>query len=258
MLSSSLKQKIAVAFLSADCKTKAAKLAEKLHLPLVRSDAEDFSLLLMVTPERLELHQIGLGKINPIYVDFLSHKMVQRYKHGGGRSQLIARAVGLRSGFKPIILDATAGLGSDAYVLASLGSEVTMLERSPVLVTLLEDGLKRLFANSTFAKSLKINLIESDAKDYLLKMDINNKFDVIYLDPMYPQEKKSALSKKELQILRALVGNDEDAALLLPLALSRAQKRVVVKRAYLAPAIPGPKPDIVFRGQSSRFDVYIV
>jgi 16S rRNA (guanine1516-N2)-methyltransferase len=252
------KQKIAVSASELECQNCAKELASKLRLPLAEATEKKFPLLLMVTPLRLELRQIGTTKTNPIYVDFLSRKMVQRYKYGGGRSQLIARAIGLKPGLKPTVLDVTAGLGNDAYVLASLGCQVTMLERSPVLVALLEDGLKRLFDNSTFAKSLKIKLIQTDSKDYLRTLGKNLEFDVIYIDPMYPLSRKSALPKKELRVLRTIVGDDSDAPQLLTLALQHAKKRVVVKRGFLAPAILGPKPDIIFRGQSTRFDVYII
>ena len=42
---------------------------------------------------------------------------------------MIARAIGLNSPTAPHVLDATAGLGGDAFVLASLGCPVTMVER---------------------------------------------------------------------------------------------------------------------------------
>ena len=98
----------------------------------------------------------------------------------------------------------------------------------------------------------------TDAISYLKKLPNNKKPDVIYLDPMYPTRTKSALGKKELRILRQIVGEDLDAGELLQVALKTARKRVVVKRPRLAPPIPGPEPNLVFKGKTSRFDVYLL
>src|SRR5690606_42059266 len=35
--------------------------------------------------------------------------------------------------------------------------------------------------------------------------------DVVYLDPMFPHRDKSALVKKEMQVFRQVVGDDDDA-----------------------------------------------
>lgn len=190
-----------------------------------------------------------------IHIDFLSGKNAYRRQHGGGKKQMLAKAVGIKPGFLPTIVDATAGLGGDSYVLASLGCTVVMLERSPIIAELLGDGLRRLKSDS-LGEQLHLELICAEAKDYLANLSLSERPDVIYLDPMYPHQKKSALAKKEMRILREVVGADEDAAALLEIALCYAKKRVVVKRARLAPMLGETKPDLVFTGQSSRFDVY--
>lgn len=229
---------------------------------------------LIYNNERLELHcrggsrtarvklptKIGLeqvGKFNPIYVDFLHGKSAHRRKYGGGKNQLIARAVGATYGSptkQPLhVLDVTAGLGQDAFVLACLGCKVHMLERSPIIGALLEDGLKRAKTDLEF-KDIVLTLTITDAIEYL--KITKTQYDVIYLDPMFPARTKSALVKKEMRILREIVGEDLDAKELLKLALTKA-KRVVVKRPRLAPIIPGPEPTLKFTGKSSRFDVYL-
>ena len=80
--------------------------------------------------------------------------------------------------------------------------------------------------------------------------------DVIYLDPMYPTRGKSALSKKEMQICRKLVGDDTDIDSLMTVAMETACKRVVVKRHPHAPPL-APKPSICFKGKKVRYDVYL-
>jgi len=80
--------------------------------------------------------------------------------------------------------------------------------------------------------------------------------EVVFLDPMYPHRQKSALVKKEMRLLRQLVGDDEDASDLLVTALARARRRVVVKRPRLAPTLTGPAPGFQIIAPNTRFDVY--
>lgn len=190
-------------------------------------------------------------------VDFLSAKSEYRRLHGGGRSQLIAKAVGIKPKQTLKILDVTAGFGQDAYVLACLGCEMTLLERSPIVYQLLEDAMQRARTHAEF-RALKMELLHVDALEYLNALDTENYPDVIYVDPMFPARQKSALVKKEMRMLKAVVGDDMGADELLAQALKKAKKRVVVKRSKLAPPLKGLEPDLIFKGKSSRFDVYVI
>lgn len=206
---------------------------------------------------RLVLHSSEKNAPGDVYVDFVEGALAHRKKFGGGKNQLIAKAVGIKSKEKPFILDVTAGLGRDAFVLATLGCTVLMCERSPIIYALLEDGLKRAEKEAWF-QALNLTLMHADATDYLSTLTDENRPDVIYIDPMFPEKNKSALVKKEMRALRDVVGDDTDAEKLLSLALSVAKKRVVVKRARLAPVLANEKPSLVFEGKSCRFDVYLL
>lgn len=202
---------------------------------------------------KLCLCKNGVG-YKPLYVDFLAGKNRHRRQFGGGRGQLIAKAVGLKKIEQPTILDLTAGFGQDAYVLACLGCRVVMLERCEAMAAVLQDGLERLYASGEMSHH-QISLIMTDAATYL--QQLTELPDVIYMDPMYPDTKNTALAKKEMQALRELVGDDVDARALCLQALDKARYRVVVKRPrHGAPLLDKPA-DVVFKGQSSRFDVYI-
>lgn len=212
------------------------------------------SMLLVLTDTRLELRQ-HLSNCRPVYVDFLQGHLAHRRQFGGGGSQLIARAVGLKHQKGLRVLDLTAGLGQDGFVLACCGCSVHLLERHPVIYQLLRDGFVRAHTDAFF-QSLHFDLSFKAAQD-VLSQPMSVPPDVIYLDPMYPTQKKSAEAKKEMIFLRRLVGDDQDAAALLAPALSVAHSRVVVKRARLAPVLAGLSPDLVYHGKSSRFDVYL-
>jgi 16S rRNA (guanine1516-N2)-methyltransferase len=95
---------------------------------------------LQVGEQGLQLQQLGPDAPGPVRVDFVEGGAAHRRLYGGGSGQMIAKAVGIAQGVRPRVLDATAGLGKDAFVLASLGCEMSLIERQPLIGALLEDG----------------------------------------------------------------------------------------------------------------------
>lgn len=219
--------------------------------------------VLVLNGNKIFLQQTGRKVPGPIFVEFTEGSVDHRRKFGGGKGQMIAKAVGIKVGVYPRILDATAGLGKDSFVLASLGTKVTMLERSPLVFCLLQNGLERAryFAqdnNDTELATIlqRMNLRKESSHEFLQSLTAENFPDVIYLDPMFPEREKSAEVKKEMLAFHSLVGKDEDADQLLPLALSKVNYRVVVKRPRKAPFLNNQTPSFQLEGKSSRFDIY--
>jgi 16S rRNA (guanine1516-N2)-methyltransferase len=241
-----------------ELQARAEELAQRYGLPLETGDAWETALVL--TAERLELRFRGADAPGPVYVDFVGGRAGHRRRFGGGRGQPIAKAVGLKSGANPYVIDATAGLGRDAFVLASLGSRVTLLERSAVAAALLEDGLVRAARDPDAAEVVaRMTLRRGDAVESLAAMDETERPDVIYLDPMYPPRTKSAQVKKEMRALQTVVGRADDGADLLRMALRAAKQRVVVKRpAWAESLLPTTAPTVVFATKKHRFDVYVI
>jgi len=223
---------------------------------------QSYPFALIVDGDKLSLQQTGRKAPGPIFAEFTEGAVDHRRKFGGGKGQMIAKAVGIKAGVYPKVLDATAGLGKDSFVLASLGSNVKMLERSQVVYGLLENGLHRAkyFAQENDPELLavisRMQLVQQSSHDYLSSLGADNYPDVIYLDPMFPEREKSAEVKKEMAAFHSLVGKDEDADLLLPLALSKVNYRVVVKRPRKAPFLNNQTPSYQLEGKSSRFDIY--
>ena len=188
--------------------------------------------------------------------------MAHRHQFGGGRGQAIAKAVGLKSGNTPSILDTTAGLAGDAFALATLECSITMIERSAVLFLLITDALERASLSDTFTPIIEQGFIaiNRDANDYIKEQlsGDNDAPDVIYIDPMYPDRKKSALVKKDMQILQKLHGEDGNAAELLDNALRYAKKRVVVKRPLHAETLSEKKPNTCIKSKKTRYDIYTI
>ncbi len=231
----------------------AQALSQQLDIPMVAINNQDYPFLLVTTSSHLELHTLHQPQIKPIWIDFLNHKLSHRRLFSGGHGQLMARAIGTKKIKNARVLDLTAGLGVDGFMLANLACQVTMIERHPIIAALLRDALIRAQQAPWFC-ALQLTLVESTAQAYLATL--TDTPDVIYLDPMYPEHKRTTQAKKEMQLLRQLVGKDEDAPALLKLALQKVRRRVVVKRPRLAPSLLGPKPHHQYIGKSSRFDVY--
>tara|TARA_R110002096_G_scaffold435770_1_gene662610 strand:- start:81505 stop:82107 length:603 start_codon:yes stop_codon:yes gene_type:complete len=188
--------------------------------------------------------------------DFVGGAVGHRLKHGGGRSQALPKAAGLKGGKNPHIVDATAGLGRDAFLLASLGAHVKLIERNDHMHELLMDGLERAKRFSEdYAKIVsRMTLLHGDAKDLLPALDP----EIILIDPMHPPRAKSALVKKELRMIREIVGSDPDAKILMDIALATAKSRVVLKWPMKAGAMAGlPTPSHQIVGKSTRYDVFI-
>ena len=151
----------------------------------------------------------------------------------------------------------------DAFVLASLGCTVTMLERNPIVHSLLADGLARAHISAEDDFELRdimqrISLLEANSAEYLQKGASSDlaSADVVYVDPMFPERKKSAKVKKQMQAFHAIVGADLDADKLLALALKVANYRVVVKRPAGANYLADSKPSYALEGKSTRYDIY--
>jgi 16S rRNA (guanine1516-N2)-methyltransferase len=239
---------VSVVAASDEFRAKAEALAEELQFPF-----ESGAALHLVVGERTQLREAG-SKTGPVCVDFSALK--RKYGVGVRRRpiDLIAKAVGAKQRLN--VVDATAGLGQDAFVMALYGCEVRMLERSPIVYALLRDGLERAKADPDIAGvSSKLSLKLADAKTELLTLSEAQRPEVVYLDPMYPESGKSAAKRKEMRLFREVVGADTDVQELFKVGLETATKRVVIKRPIKAPELA--KPNFVLRGTTTRFDVYV-
>lgn len=217
-------------------------------------------LALVFSEGRLELQKIDEPKLGGVFVDLVEGAAAHRRKFGGGRGQSIAKAVGLKKGHTPSVVDGTAGLGRDAFVLASLGCKVTLCERHPVVHALLADGLRRAYLDAEIGgwvsdrmQLLPFGQTLADITGGIL----TEQPDVVYLDPMFPHKKKSALVKKEMRVFHSLVGPDLDADALLPQALQLARARVVVKRPSYAGFLNDALPSAQIATKGNRFDLYV-
>ncbi|UEA17918.1 class I SAM-dependent methyltransferase [Pasteurella canis] len=227
----------------------------------IEQDYSSYLALVQIDDEqgqtRLELRKLDEPKLGAVYVDFVHGVMAHRRKFGGGRGEAIAKAIGIKKDYLPTVIDATAGLGRDAFVLASLGCKVRLVERHPVVRLLLQDGLQRAYADKEIGEMMQQNM-QLLTVQHIAQLQPEIDFaDAVYLDPMYPHKQKSALVKKEMRVFQHLVGADIDADNLLEPALKLAKKRVVVKRPDYANFLAQHSPDFSRETKNHRFDIYV-
>lgn len=192
-----------------------------------------------------------------LVIDFLGGAVAHRMRFGGGRGQALPKAVGMKGGKTPAVVDATAGLGRDAFLLAALGAEVTLIERSKVMHEKLAEALEaaRTTGGEVAEVVARMTLLQGDARDLLPDLSP----EVVLVDPMHPPRGTSALVKKEMRLIREIVGVDADSAELMRVALASAQKRVVLKWPQKADPIAGIRPPShSITGKSTRYDVFMV
>lgn len=190
-------------------------------------------------------------------VDFVSGAVAHRLRFGGGRGQALAKAMGLRNGKTPLVVDATAGLGRDAFLLASLGAQVILIERSEKMHSLLAQGMARAEEEGGEFREIigRMTLLRGDSKDLLPGLA----GEAILIDPMHPPRKKTALVKQELRQVREIVGEDPDAIDLVKVALKNARNRVVLKWPAKADPMSGIQSCThQILGKSTRYDVFMV
>ncbi|QEY25178.1 class I SAM-dependent methyltransferase [Neisseria zalophi] len=197
-----------------------------------------------------------VGEKGRVRVDFVGGAAQYRRTKGGG--ELIAKAVNHTT--QPTVWDGTGGLGRDAFVLASLGLEIKVIEQNPAVACLLSDGLRRAAESGgeIAAIAARIHLYFGDTGMLLPQLSAEHgRPDVVYLDPMYPERQKSAAVKKEMAYFHDLIDTPQNEAGLLAAARKTAKKRIVVKRPRLGQFLNGEAPAYQYTGKSTRFDVYL-
>ena len=219
------------------------------QLALEYGNYQDTEGLLLVVGEASAWLELSGVKVT---VKFDSATMQHRRK--GGHNEMLGRAVGLKADRKPLIWDATGGLGRDAFVLADLGCEVTLCERVPVLAWLLDQAVQAATVSGVDqvrAAAARMSVLAADSKTLCAPAGT-----VIYLDPMFPERKKAAAVKKEAAMLQHLADPADDSEALWQWAWDQQVERIVVKRPLRAPILGHIRPAHTLKGKSVRFDVF--
>ena len=255
--------------ISSASQPKTSRLAKDTGLAIVTEDQfPGLSFYLYWRNQQLTLKDQSNKKPVDISIDFCSGKNRHRLQFGGGYGQPLARAVNAKPQQPHTICDATGGLGQDAFVFASLGCDVVLVEQSKIVAALLNDALQRALDSveiKPIAKRIQLHQFDSCRLPQL--WPLKEAPSTVYLDPMYPQSGKSAAAKKGMNTLQRLLpleqalttsntGSLNDESSLLRAAMATATQRVVVKRPSKAPPLPGSTPVGSVRSPNTRYDLY--
>lgn len=227
--------------------------AVKLRIELLGLNPMDLDLFLSNNSEyHIEIYdnKLSLLQINDkhhVFVDFYSKQLTFR-SEAHLNAELVIKAVLGKKKHATTIMDCTAGFGKDSYLLSLTGSKVVAYENNPLMYALLKDGLQR-------AEIENILLRKIDALRDLKTTDC----EVIYIDPMYPANKKSAKNNKHMAFLQAFVGHQADIAEQLFLQAKQSNaKKIVIKRPVKAAYVLNQKPTSQIIGKAARFDIYAI
>ncbi|MCI6756811.1 MAG: class I SAM-dependent methyltransferase [Lachnospiraceae bacterium] len=188
------------------------------------------------------------------------HHLLPRIRPDNLNRELLVRAAKFR-GLDPdrmLALDATAGLGEDSFLLAAAGFTVDLYEQDPVIAALLADALARADEDAVLRDIVRrMRFHEGDSVQAMQKIDREHAPAVIYLDPMFPERRKSASVKKKFQLLHRLerpCGEEEE---LLRAAIGAGPGRVIIKRPGKGPVLAGVRPSYTLAGRAVRMDVIV-
>ncbi len=198
-------------------------------------------------------------------------RMLPRLRPGNLQRELLVRAAKIKGagadgdrsgadGGRPAsgltAVDATAGLGEDALLLAAAGFSVRLYEYDPVIAALLRDALRRAAEIPELADAVgRMEFFEEDSVAALAKLDAPP--DVILLDPMFPARQKSALIKKKFQLLQQLEQPCTDEKALVQAAMAAGPRKIVIKRPAKGPYLAGVKPSYSLGGKAVRYDCLV-
>lgn len=192
---------------------------------------------------------------NTVCGDF--SRLLPRIRRGNLSGERLVRAVKLKGVERPLVVDATAGLGEDSFLLAAAGCRVLLYEKDPVIAALLRDAWERAKRDpETSEIAERMTVIEGDSVAALPTLDPPP--DVVLLDPMFPERRKTALVKKKFQLIHQLERPCENERELLDAAFAAKPKRIVIKRPAKGPCLAGVKPSYSLDGSAVRFDCIVL
>lgn len=205
-------------------------------------------LVVRFSPSGISLEKDGMSLL-PDFAESLPRLRADRL----GR-ELLVRAAKVKGTVQPRAIDATAGLGQDALLLAAAGFQVLLFERDPIIAALLKDALRRAASNPQLAGITK-GMTFAGADSIASLPQLSERPDVVYLDPMFPERQKSAAVKKKFQLLHHIERPCADAESLMQAALDARPRKVVVKRPLKGPCLANVKPSYSLKGKAIRYDV---
>ena len=227
----------------------AESFARKTGAPIVDKPGEYLTI-------HFDSKGVSLSGFGLTYQGDFAETMMHRVTNGRLQHEMLVKAASSeKEGRKAI--DATAGMGEDAFLLAAQGYEVTLYEQNPVVAALLKDAIRRAKKNQILKDIVgRMKVVEADSVECMSKL--LDPVDVIYLDPMFPARQKSSLINKKLQLIQKLEPPCSEETDLFDAALKVCPSRIIVKRPLKSECLAGREPSYTLKGKAIRYDCYVL
>lgn len=231
---------------------RAADISEKLHIDFVKDKPDEDALYLEVSQEGIALCSKGMRLMADLT------ESLPRLKAGRLNGEMLVHAARLKGKDHPTAIDATAGFGEDALLLAAAGFKVDLYEFDPVIFLLLQDAVRRALMDERLSSIVqRMSLHNNDSIEALNSINEDESPDVVLLDPMFPERNKTGSVKKKFQLLQRLESPCSTEEELLAAAIKANPHKIVIKRPAKGPFLAGRKPDYSVPGKAIRYDVII-
>ena len=138
--------------------------------------------------------------------------------------------------YEKTIVDASAGLGRDSYLIHQLGHRVHSIEINPTLFELMHDGKSALGENPDW------ELHQGSCEDILHTLDQIN---IIYFDPMFEHPKKAKAQKYTQVIQHYCMTDHAQNGLIIDFLIGFAREnhlKLVIKQPQKRSSLTIPKP----------------
>lgn len=192
--------------------------------------------------------------------------LLPRVSNNRVHGEMLVKAVRIKGQTDLFVLDGTAGLGEDSFLLAAAGNRVLLCEYNDVIYSLLEDTHHRALLDERLTEIAKrMELYHGDSMSLMLDWAKGNcplgnerkTPDVILLDPMFPAKTKHSLTNKKLQLFQSLESPCRTGEELFEAAMALKPKKIVVKRPLKGECLASRKPGYSISGKTVRFDCYV-
>ena len=227
----------------------AESFARKTGAPIVDKPGEYLTI-------HFDSKGVSLSGFGLTYQGDFAETMMHRVTNGRLQHEMLVKAASSeKEGRKAI--DATAGMGEDAFLLAAQGYEVTLYEQNPVVAALLKDAIRRAKKNQILKDIAgRMKVVEADSVECMSKL--LDPVDVIYLDPMFPARQKSSLINKKLQLIQKREPPCSEETDLFDAALKVGPSRIIVKRPLKSEYLAGREPSYTLKGTAIRDDCSVL
>lgn len=211
---------------SSETDEKAKEIARKLNLKFYKRNKKTVNQLLNINKGVIVVYKNKISYYQE-EAELFFHLDTTALKIKNNDNEPLIEIIGSNT---QSILDCTMGLASDSIILSYYNHDVTALEKNKIIHLIVNDGLKNYQTNDEKINEAmqKIKTYNVNALEYLKNCE-DNKFDIIYFDPMFSHNIKESTN---LAGIEKLADYNFQVDKFLKEAHRVAKNKIIVKAHY--------------------------